>query len=99
MDRDPALLADEGAEVEDAAPLVAEARAGGAELSYAVKAEAEVRLEVFDLLGRRRAVLESGAKAAGRYRARWEASGRAGIYFARLTVGRERYVQRFALVP
>lgn len=54
-------------------------------LRYALPEAAEVRLEVFDALGRRVAVLAEGAHAAGPHAAMWDARGLAsGVYVARL---------------
>ncbi len=75
-----------------------EVRGGGAELRYALATAAMVKLEVYDLLGRKRAVVVSGKQPPGEYRARWEAQGAAGIYFARLSIGPASYVRRFALL-
>ncbi len=73
--------------------------AGGAELHYSLAQSAEVRLEIFDLLGRRRAVLTGGLQPPGEHRARWDAVGAAGVYFARLSIRGQSFVQRFALLP
>jgi hypothetical protein len=74
-------------------------RAGGADLRYAIADAAVVRLEVYDLLGRRLAVVANGWRPAGAYEARWRAGHAAGVYFARLTIGQRGYVKRFALLP
>ncbi|HMB71874.1 MAG TPA: hypothetical protein VKU85_21380, partial [bacterium] len=61
-------------------------------LSYSLPTPATVRLEAFDVLGRRTAVLESGRREAGRHSAAWNATDDAelrvspGIYFVRLRV-------------
>jgi hypothetical protein len=63
---------------------------GSAEISYVVARGGPVRLEVFDLGGRRVAVLENGSRAAGAHRARWDgrtATGgpaAPGVYLVRL---------------
>jgi len=47
--------------------------------------EVPAELAVYDLLGRKVAVLASGLHAPGRYEVRWEAGERAsGVYLARL---------------
>ena len=74
-------------------------RAGGVDLRYAIADAAVVRLEVYDLLGRRLAVVATGWRPAGSYAAQWHGGRAAGVYFARLTVGRQGYVKRFALLP
>ena len=78
---------------------------GETHFSYALAQEAEVRLEVLDVSGRRIATLDQGSRAAGTHPVRWngvDESGRrarAGIYFARLTVGPRIETRRFALSP
>jgi len=72
----------------------------GTELSYALATEADVRLELFDIAGRRVRTLENGHASAGTHRAAWD--GRddqgialpAGVYLARLTRGREIETRR-----
>ena len=55
-------------------------------ISYAVPAGADVRLAVYDVLGRRVAVLAEGPVAAGSYRAVFNGSQLAsGVYYCRLT--------------
>lgn len=59
---------------------------GTATLTYRVPRSGPVRLEVFDLLGRRTAVLADRPAAAGPASVRWSAAGWApGLYVARLT--------------
>ena len=58
------------------------------DLQYVLPAPADVRLEVFDALGRRVAVLVEGLQPAGTHTVRWDAHGLAGgVYFGRLAVG------------
>jgi serine protease AprX len=63
------------------------------ELGYALAADADVRLEVFDLAGRRVRTLEAGRARAGDHRAAWDgrddagAALPAGVYLARLQRG------------
>jgi hypothetical protein len=60
----------------------------GATLEYSLAAEAEMQLAVYDVMGRRVAVVESGARSAGTHRATWNASGLpSGMYFAVLRAG------------
>lgn len=81
-------------------PLLAPVtRAGGADLRYMLANAATVRLEVYDLLGRRRATVAGGWQPAGEHSARWEAADAAGVYFVRLTIGQRSYVKGFALLP
>ena len=61
-------------------------------IPYQLAATAQVRLEVFNALGQRMAVLVDGEQGAGTYQAQWDATdaaGRAaaaGVYLYRLTV-------------
>jgi subtilisin len=57
-------------------------------LRYTLAEAATVRLEVYDALGRRVAVLEDAPRPAGDHEVVWDASGVAGgVYFYRLTAG------------
>ena len=57
-------------------------------IAYALPQQAQVRLEVFDLLGRRVAVLVDEAKAAGAHTVRFDATGLpSGTYLYRLQAG------------
>jgi len=89
---------DSGSARADEPLLRPEPRAGGAHLRYVLASAAEVRLEIYDLLGRRRATVANGWQPAGEYGTHW-AGGSAGVYFARLTIGPVSYVRRFALLP
>jgi hypothetical protein len=56
-------------------------------LSYYLPAAAEVRLEVFDVAGRRVTTLANGLVAEGSHTAVWDAGiAASGAYLARLTV-------------
>lgn len=58
------------------------------DLQYVLPAPADVRLEVFDALGRRVAVLVEGPQPAGTHTVTWDARDLAGgVYFGRLAVG------------
>ena len=73
-------------------------------IPYQLAASAEVRLEVFNLLGQRIATLVDGERPAGFHTATWhatDASGRAvgaGVYIYRMTVGVESQTGRMVLV-
>jgi hypothetical protein len=57
-------------------------------VSYQLPVASNVRLAVYDVLGREVRTLVNEAKKAGTYSATWNAAGRAsGVYFARLTAG------------
>ncbi len=51
---------------------------------YALPVRSAVRLEVFNTLGQRVAVLQQGAREAGRYETVWNAETPSGIYFVRM---------------
>jgi len=74
---------------------------GAFRIEYALPAKARVRLEVFDLAGRRVATLEDGIGAAGPHGATWEprAQGEgAGVYFLRLRYEGRELVRRVVSV-
>jgi hypothetical protein len=59
-------------------------------LQYQMPCNANVRLAIFDVLGREIAELVNGNQPAGHYTVRWDASAAAtGIYYARFTVTNE----------
>jgi Calx-beta domain-containing protein/Big-like domain-containing protein len=76
---------------------------GSTEVSYSLDRDGPVRLEVFDVLGRRRAVLADGPESRGPHAVRWDgrdAQGRlvaSGLYVLRLAipghVARERVLR------
>ena len=76
----------------------------GTVIPYELAADGYVRLEVFNLLGQRVAVLVDGEMGAGRYAAEWDArdaSGQgvaAGVYVYRLTAGGGVATRRMTLV-
>ena len=72
---------------------------GFANLRYELPEATAVRLQVFDLLGRRVATLASGEKPAGRHEVTWT-NGRLapGTYFVRLQAGSTAQTQMLRLV-
>lgn len=69
------------------------------EIRYELPAASLVRLAVYDMLGREIAVLINERRPAGRYVARWNASGIAsGLYFCRITAGNFTETRRMVLV-
>ena len=58
---------------------------GAVRLRFALPAAASATLAVYDVLGRRVAVLAQGVLGAGRHEALWEAGTAAGLYVVRLT--------------
>lgn len=84
--------------VDGASPSV-----GGAKLRFALPSRANVRLALYDVAGRLVARLVDGEMPAGEHTVTWNAdasrlSGGAGIFFARLQVGRERIVSRIVVL-
>jgi hypothetical protein len=70
-----------------------------ARLRYELPEATTVRLQVFDLLGRRVATLASGEKPAGRHEVSWRSAGLAsGTYFVRLQAGSTAQTQMLRLV-
>ncbi len=73
-------------------------------IPYQLAAAAPVRLEVFNLLGQRIAMLVDGERPAGFHTATWhatDAAGRAvgaGVYIYRMTVSAERQTGRMVLL-
>ena len=66
---------------------------------YALPEAGPVEIAVYDVLGKRVAVLVDGAVEAGRHEARLDASGlAAGAYFVRLTAGSAHAVQQVVVV-
>ncbi len=73
--------------------------ASSATVSFDVPAATDVSVAVYDLLGRRVAVLAEGAVAAGRHTARLEAGTLApGVYVVRMTAGSFAATQRVTVV-
>ena len=76
----------------------------GTVIPYQLAADGYVRLEVFNLLGQRVAVLVDGDMGAGRYTAEWDARDgvgqgvAAGVYVYRLTAGGGVATRRMTLV-
>ena len=75
------------------------------ELAYELPATGAVRLVVYDVQGRVRALLADGVQERGRHVVRWnpltQSSGRLerGVYFVRLTVGARVETQKLILAP
>lgn len=76
--------------------------AGSVHLSFALPREARLHLEVFDVQGRKVAVLADAAMPAGRHQITWDGHARgqrvgAGIYFSRMTAAGRTWVQRLVM--
>jgi chitinase len=66
---------------------------------YVLAQRAEVRLEVYDLLGRRVASLVDGIREAGVHEQLFSAgSMAAGVYFCRMSVGKEMQMTKLVLI-
>ena len=68
-------------------------RAGGTTLRFAMDAAGPVRLDVFDVAGRRMTTLLNDVRGAGEHELAWDGElgsdrARPGIYFARLVTPR-----------
>jgi len=77
---------------------------GRTTLEYALPERAEVRLAIYDVLGRRVRVLEHGQQRAGVHRLRWDGRNGAGqpvasgLYLVRLKAQGQQHVQKITLV-
>ncbi len=75
------------------------------EIGYSLATAGPVRLVIYDVQGRARAVLAAGVEAPGRHVARWDALARsggsleAGVYFVRLTAGDRVETRKLILAP
>ncbi len=68
-------------------------------IGYQLPEQSEVRLEVFDMLGRRVALLADGVQSAGTYSAEFDASNLAsGAYMYRLTANQQERVRMMTLI-
>ena len=69
-------------------------------LSYQLSAVSNVKLCIFDMLGREVAVLQDGMKEAGKYSATFDASKlSSGVYFSRLTINPQEGPANGASMP
>ncbi len=68
-------------------------------IEYALPAEGDVQLGVYDLAGRQVAALDQGRRTAGAHQISWNTAGLPnGMYFTRLRVGREVLSRSILLV-
>jgi len=68
-------------------------------ITYLVPDAADVRLEIFDLLGKRIRLLEQGVKPSGQYEVTFDASGlSSGVYFYTLTAGNFTQTRKMVVV-
>jgi hypothetical protein len=69
------------------------------DIRYYLPVESRVRLEVFDVLGRRIATLVDGSQGAGHQTVRWETGTlSSGVYFCRLEAGGHVEAKRMVLI-
>lgn len=92
-----ALAEEDGGDPSGGVELLSRVRDGRATLRYAMLKAGDVRLDVFDVAGRRITTLVSGPRDAGEHEIAWggeTASGtvRRGVYFARLETPQGRDV-------
>jgi len=70
-----------------------------ATIEYTLPEAKEVRITVYDVLGRRVSVLENGRKEAGRHRVTLDGDRLAsGVYFGRLRVGKKTLTQKITVL-
>jgi len=77
---------------------------GGLALTLDVAHDADVRVELFDVRGKKTGTVLAGYKAAGRYRLQWSAARdprrlTAGVYFLRYELDGVKGVKRVVLLP
>lgn len=83
------------------APIAPNPAHGRASVSFALPADAQVRVTLMDLQGRRVATLVDGVRGAGRHTVDL-AAGRAsgpGLYFVRMESGGRTFTRRVTLLP
>lgn len=70
-----------------------------ATVEYTLPEQADVRVALYDVLGRRVVTLEEGRKQAGRHRIQLERTGlSSGVYFGRLEAGEQTRTQKITIV-
>jgi TRAP-type uncharacterized transport system substrate-binding protein len=70
-----------------------------ATLEYTLPEAGQVRLTIYDMLGRRVATLKKGSKKAGRHRVSLERTDlSSGVYFGRLRVGDQTRTHKITVV-
>jgi hypothetical protein len=68
-------------------------------ISYGLPNNSHVKIEIFDILGRKIATLADKAQEAGYYRTPWTAGGlSSGIYFARMEAGEKAFTIRLVFL-
>ncbi|GJM43725.1 MAG: hypothetical protein DHS20C21_05670 [Gemmatimonadota bacterium] len=90
--------------LELAAPSPNPTASGPVEMLVALPTRSMMELTVYDVRGREVRSLVSGVRRAGRYRVAWDAADNSGVrvasgvYFARLTAGRETRVRKIVFL-
>ncbi len=70
-----------------------------ATVEYTLPEQTDVRVTLYDVLGRRVATLEEGSKQAGRHQIQIEGTGlSSGVYFGRLEAGSQTITQKITVV-
>jgi hypothetical protein len=70
-----------------------------ATVEYTLPEQTDVRVALYDVLGRRVATLEEGSKQAGRHQIQLEKTGlSSGVYFGRLEAGSQTLTQKITVV-
>ncbi len=68
-------------------------------ISYSLPTQSEVRLDIYDILGRKLTKLFEGNQSAGNHSVTWDGSGAAsGVYFYRLITNEDVLTERMTLV-
>jgi hypothetical protein len=71
----------------------------GTTIEYLLPETGRVRIEVFDIGGRRVAVLEDGVRLAGRHRVRWDARMfSSGLYLCRMQAAGKAWTEKLVLL-
>ncbi len=79
-------------------PIAPNPAASSTAVRYALAEAGHVRVEVYDALGRRVAVLTDGEQGAGTYTAAWDATAQpGGVYVVRVRAGAATATQRVAV--
>jgi len=79
------------------------ARSAATRIAYALPQESDVRLRIYDVLGRMTRQLAHGRQAAGAYEIRWDGRNElgeavtSGIYFSVLQAGAQRLTQKIVV--
>ena len=68
-------------------------------ISYSLTEQTDVRIDIYDILGRLVTTLVNTNQQAGKYQAQWDASGESsGVYFYRITAGDKTETRQMILL-